>query len=198
VEQSPSWEADSHSASQIPRLLWNPKIHYRIHNSPPLVSDLSQMNPVHISPTYFPKIHSNIILSCTPSYSLIFRFSDQNFVRISHLSSACYIPCPPHPPWFDHPNNFWWSVQVMKLLIMQCFPAKGTWIWQEISREYANYRMKLDWYYYRTWIRIIIPLPHDLPSVLFHSDSSSTKLVQVFTSPWLLHVLPISFLIYSP
>jgi hypothetical protein len=26
---------------------------------------------------------------------------------------------PSHPPWFDHPNNIWWRVQIMELLIMQ-------------------------------------------------------------------------------
>jgi hypothetical protein len=99
------WEATSFSETEeFIKIICNPKVHYRVLLSPPLVPVLSQITPVHTTPPYFPKINLNIFLPRTSRsswWSLCFWFPHQNSVCIPIRSRACYI-LPVYPPWLNH------------------------------------------------------------------------------------------------
>jgi hypothetical protein len=67
IEESPSSETKSLSAShKITHVLWKLKVHYCVHNSPPFLLILHQVNPVHTVPSYFFISHLTIILPSMP------------------------------------------------------------------------------------------------------------------------------------
>ena len=95
TEQRPSLEVKRSSASQeIPGILWNPKVQYRINKSSPTVPILSQIDPVH-PPPQFLKISFNIMFLSTfilSNWSLSLRFFYQNPVGTS--PSTMPVTCP--------------------------------------------------------------------------------------------------------
>ena len=98
MAQSPSWEANWFAASQeIPRILWNPKVHYRTHKRPPPVSIMDEPNPVNIPTSHLLEIHPSIIHPSTPrspQWSLSLRFPHQD--PIHPLSSPIRATWPAH------------------------------------------------------------------------------------------------------
>jgi hypothetical protein len=131
-------------------LLWSPKFPYRVLKIPPLVPLLSLVNPVHTTPSYFSRVHFNIILPppCMSSFwCLSFWLSHQNPVCIPLLTTACYILYPSYLLWLGRSNYIWLSVQVKELHTAQFSPA---------FHYFIPFRYKYCHHFATLWLHVIV------------------------------------------
>jgi hypothetical protein len=122
MQQSPSWEDNLFAASQeIQRILWIPKVHYRIHKCLPPIPILSQIDPVHAPTSQFLKIH--FILSSHQRLGLLSGLFPSGFPTNNlymPLLSPIRSTCPAHLILLDFvtPNIIGCGVQIIKFLGM--------------------------------------------------------------------------------
>jgi hypothetical protein len=101
--------------------LWNPKVHHRVHKSPPL--DPSRASRIQFALSIPTSLRSILILSSHLSLglpsALPFGPPNQNPVNTSPLPHACHMSRPPHPPWCNYSNNIRWRIRAVKFIVMQ-------------------------------------------------------------------------------
>ena len=121
MEHRPPWEANTSSGRlEMSRILWNPKVYYRIYKSPP---------PVPIDQVYAPKPISrrSILILCSHLHhglsSVLFPSGFLTKALYAPLLSPIRATCPglSRSSCFDHARNIWWWVL--------CLPVALYWLY---------------------------------------------------------------------
>ena len=126
MEQSPSWEANGSQLVKKFPAFYGTRMFITAFTSVRQLS-LSWASSIQsITPhPIFLKIPLNIIHTSMPEstkWSLSLRFPHQNPVYSSPLPHTRYMPRQSHSSRFDHRNDIWWAIQIIKLHIMQFSP----------------------------------------------------------------------------
>jgi hypothetical protein len=56
------------------------------------------------------KVHYHVHMGLPPIHMLSYMNPIHNLQK---KFCTCFMACPSHTPWFHHPNNVWWKVQIM-------------------------------------------------------------------------------------
>jgi hypothetical protein len=92
-QSAPSQTKNFCVSEDVPRILYNPHVHYRTHDSPTLFPVVGLISPTYVLPVSFFGTHFNIIFPSTPmSYEWSFSFG------FSYLNPVLRSSSPPHVP----------------------------------------------------------------------------------------------------